>query len=89
MSSQQVFEVASQVLQGADAPTGSESGAVRPEGASGCQGRIKIEEADDVSAAMALALSEGDVPVCVTGSVFVVADAREAWALHSGSRLSE
>lgn len=89
MSSRQVVEVASQVLQVADTPTGSESSAARPEGASGCRGRIKIEETEDVSAAMALALSEGDVPICVTGSVFVVADAREVWGLYSGNRLSE
>lgn len=28
-------------------------------------------------------------PICVTGSIFVVADAREVWALHTGSALPE
>lgn len=41
---------------------------------------VRVEAVSDVPTAMALALDGGDF-ICVTGSVFVVADAREAWAL--------
>jgi dihydrofolate synthase/folylpolyglutamate synthase len=42
-----------------------------------------VRQVEDVSAALALAL-EGGGPVCVTGSIFVVAEALEAWALCTG-----
>jgi dihydrofolate synthase/folylpolyglutamate synthase len=34
-------------------------------------------------------LAEPMGPICVTGSIFVVADFREAWALHTGGKLPE
>jgi dihydrofolate synthase/folylpolyglutamate synthase len=50
---------------------------------------VKVAKIGDVGSAMALALDGGDCLVCVTGSIFVVADAREAWALRAGSALPE
>ncbi len=44
---------------------------------------------EDVGAALNLALAQGNAPVCVTGSIFVVADAREAWTLATGGDLPE
>ncbi len=42
----------------------------------------QIKAVSDVPTAMARALDDGDDLICITGSIFVVADAREAWALH-------
>jgi len=58
----------------------------------------QVVVAEDVGAALNLALAHGagpggqaqeNAPVCVTGSIFVVADAREAWALATGGDLPE
>lgn len=75
MPSKEVAEVALRVFSDLDAPW--------PE----------VTVTDDVGAALSLALSgenhwpgigETAGPVCVTGSIFVVAEAREVWALYKG-----
>lgn len=75
MPSKEVTEVALGVFSDLDAPW--------PE----------VTVTDDVGAALSLALSgenhwpgigETAGPVCVTGSIFVVAEAREVWALYKG-----
>jgi dihydrofolate synthase/folylpolyglutamate synthase len=46
---------------------------------------VPVDETSDAGAALALAFRELPVdPVCVTGSIFLVADAREVWALYTG-----
>jgi dihydrofolate synthase/folylpolyglutamate synthase len=87
MSSQRVAEVASAILTETDAaPT-------------------EVTVTRDLTGALALALGVNAAghelpdsalpagsrmgPVCVTGSIFVVAEAREAWALFSGGALPE
>jgi dihydrofolate synthase/folylpolyglutamate synthase len=49
----------------------------------------EIEQAPQAVEALRLALEAEDVPICITGSIFIVADAREAWALLSSSNLIE
>jgi dihydrofolate synthase/folylpolyglutamate synthase len=64
----------------------------------------EIRETNDVGRALSLALGEGHRwqnssspfppeeqrrAICVTGSIFVVADAREIWAIYTGSPLPE
>ncbi len=49
---------------------------------------VPVTLAPDVGAALALALST-EAPICVTGSIFAVADAREAWALYTGQHIPE
>jgi hypothetical protein len=51
--------------------------------------RPEIITVGDVGAALDQARACGDAPICVTGSIFVVADAREAWALYTGNNLPE
>lgn len=48
-----------------------------------------VEQTDDVGAALLLALGRESGPICITGSIFVVAEAREAWALYTGHALPE
>jgi hypothetical protein len=48
-----------------------------------------VEQTDDVGSALLLALGRESGPICITGSIFVVAEAREAWALHTGRALPE
>ncbi len=49
----------------------------------------RVQETGDVFSALTLALSGASGPVCVTGSIFVVANALESWALHMGSASPE
>jgi dihydrofolate synthase/folylpolyglutamate synthase len=49
----------------------------------------RVRQSSDVSAALAQALDAGDKAVCVTGSVFVAAEALQAWALRVGGDLPD
>jgi dihydrofolate synthase/folylpolyglutamate synthase len=80
MPSKEVADLALKVFSDLDAPV------------------AEVKVTDNVEAALSLALTgeghspvpaEQAAPVCVTGSIFVVADARKVWALHEGHALSE
>lgn len=51
------------------------------------QPHLPVEPTDSVAGALNHALSRGDEALCVTGSVFVAAEAREAWLRHLGEPL--
>ena len=80
MPSHKVAELALEVLPEAGAPL------------------AEVKATSNVAAALSLALNvdapwrgagrQGS-PICATGSIFVVADAREIWALHTGGDLPE
>jgi hypothetical protein len=80
MPSQKIAELALEVLPAAGAPF------------------AEVTVTEHVAAALSLALNADNgwrgggvqrVPICVTGSIFVVADAREIWAVHTGGDLPE
>ncbi len=47
----------------------------------------RVRQSGDVGASLAQALDAGDKAVCVTGSIFVAAEALQAWALRVGGVL--
>jgi dihydrofolate synthase/folylpolyglutamate synthase len=80
MPSQKIADLALEVLPAAGAPF------------------AEVTVTEHVAAALSLALNADNgwrgggvqrVPICVTGSIFVVADAREIWAVHTGGDLPE
>ncbi len=59
------------------------------EQAQDAQVTVPVEPAGDVASALDEALRRQDDAICVTGSVFVVAEAREAWFRRTGKPLPE
>jgi dihydrofolate synthase/folylpolyglutamate synthase len=59
------------------------------ERAQNAQVALPVEPAGDVASALDVALRCQDDAICVTGSVFVVAEAREAWFKQTGKPLPE
>ncbi len=49
----------------------------------------RVQQSSSVSTALAQALDAGDTAVCVTGSVFVAAEAIQTWALRMGGDLPD